>query len=556
MRSSPSLLVLAGSLLALPALGVTLLGSLGCTGRLDETPSRPLAQRTTPDRVPLRPLTPAELDHALEDLVGDDTHAVLRLQPSRVRSGIETLPSDEFAWTGARSDLLVDTMYTIASGAVERSDSMRACVDAGEASCVRSELGGLATRAWRRTPTSDELDRFEAVANAVAMDFDRREGLVRATQAILLHPELLYLTSIGTTDGVLDDAELAARLSFFLWATVPDDALMSAVARGELAEPEGIERQARRMLRDPRAGRAMSRFVTGWLGGYDLGVLPRTDDAWGGELVTDMVGETEHFVVGWFQGDARALSELFDTDHTYVTPRLADFYGLSIPEGTETTDGFAHVSTRGTTRRGILTQGSFLASHAIAGGSSPTLRGRWFIERVMCQSIDGPPVTALRDAPPFTADMTTREWHEAIWSTEGCNTCHRRLEPPGFAFEGFDQVGRARTLDRGERVQTHTTLTSDTDLDGPYDGPEDFSEAVGTSLVARDCFTRAWVQSAVGRPVSNADRRLLHDVATALETDVHEAVIQLVTSETFRRTRAPDSTDTTTATTETMGDDR
>ncbi|MBN8614682.1 MAG: DUF1592 domain-containing protein [Deltaproteobacteria bacterium] len=528
-----STFLLAGSLLAVTA----------CTGRLDETPMRPLAERATPDRVPLRALTPAELDHALGDLVGDESHAVLRLQPSRLRGGIETMPSDDFSWSGARSDLLVDTMYVVATQAVQRSGSMRGCAEGGEASCVRSELGALATRAWRRTPTSDELDRLEAVASSVAMDFDRREGLVRATQAILLHPELLYLTSVGTREGVLEDAELAARLSFFLWATVPDDALMSAAARGELASPEGIERQARRMLRDPRAGRAMSRFVTGWIGGYDLGALPRTDAQWGGELVTDMIGETEHFVMGWFQGEERALAELFDADHTYVTPRLATLYGLSIPEGETSTDGFVRIATRGTTRHGLLTQGSFLASHAVSGGSSPTLRGRWFLERVMCQSIDGPPASALADAPAFTADMTTREWHEAIFATPGCNTCHARLEPPGFALEGFDQIGRARLEDRGERVITTTTIVSGTDLDGDYEDEADLSEAVATSPVARDCFTRAWVQSAVGRPVSSADRRLLHDVSAALERDVHEAVIALVTSETFRLSRTT-TTDT------------
>jgi hypothetical protein len=518
------------------------LGVSACTGRLDETPMRPLAERATPARVPLRPLTPAELDHALSDLVGDDTHAVLRLQPSRVRSGIETLPSEDFAWAGARSDLLFDALYAVAAGAVSRSDSLRACAEGSDAGCVRAELGTIATRAWRRAPSDEELDRLEALAISVAADFDRREGLTRALQALLLHPELLYLTSIGNDAGLLDDVELAARLSFFLWATVPDEALLGAAARGELSEASGLERQTRRMLRDPRAGRAMSRFVTGWIGGYDLGALPRVDDAWGGELVSDMTGETEHFVLGWFQGDDRALSQLFDTDHAYVTPRLATLYGLTIPEGAPSIDGFARVSTRGTNRHGLLTQGGFLASHAVSGGSSPTLRGRWVLERVMCQSIDGPPASALAMAPTFTADMTTREWHEAIFATPGCNSCHARLEPPGFAFEAFDQIGRVRHEERGEPIHTYTTITSGTDLDGRYESEADLSEAIATSPVARDCFTRAWVQSAVGRPVSSADRRLLHDVSTALETDVHEAVVALVTSDAFRLARGTDTT--------------
>jgi hypothetical protein len=494
---------------------------------------RPLAERATPARVPLRPLTPAELDHALSDLVGDDTHAVLRLQPSRVRSGIETPPSEDFAWAGARSDLLFDAMYGVATGTVERSEPLRACAEGSDAGCVRAELGSLATRAWRRAPSDEELDRLEGLASSVAADFDRREGLTRALQAVLLHPELLYLTSIGTDAGLLDDVELAARLSFFLWATVPDETLLGAAARGELSDASGIERQARRMIRDPRAGRAMSSFVTGWVGGYDLGAMPRVDDAWGGELVSDMTGETEHFVLGWFQGEDRALSQLFDTDHTYVTPRLAALYGITIPEGAPSTDGFARV----TRTAGLLTQGGFLASHAVSGGSSPTLRGRWVlnriaetldhprrgdsvsgcgvgggapnglrrggggsasdppegrathdsasrrtcVERVICLPIDGPPASALAMARAFTADMTTREWHEAIFATPGCNSCHSRLEPPGFAFETFDQIGRVRHEERGEPIRTHTTISSGTDLDGRYESEADFSEAIATA---------------------------------------------------------------------------
>ena len=172
MRSTTSCLIL-----------LAFLGASACTGRLDETPMRPLAERATPERVPLRALTPTELDHALCDLVGDDTHAVLRLQPSRVRSGIETLPSDDFSWSGARSDLLFDTMYTVAAGAVERSETMRACAEAADAGCARVELRTLATRVWRRAPSETELDRLEEAASAVSADCTpaaRRESIQRS----------------------------------------------------------------------------------------------------------------------------------------------------------------------------------------------------------------------------------------------------------------------------------------------------------------------------------------------------------------------------------------
>lgn len=386
------------------------------------------------------------------------------------------------------------------------------------------------------------MARLAAVVDAVP-ELSRRERIARAVQAVLLSPELLYLTSVGGPEGSgaeasLTSLELASRMSFFLWATIPDAALLEAAA-DDLSSPEAIERQARRMLADERAGRGVARFVAGWLGALDLNDQTRVDAAWSSSMVRDMARETEAFVIDWVQGEDRALDALFYADHTFVTPQLAALYGLRLPDDAPI-DRLTRVEgTHAHGRHGVLTQASFLATHATEAAASSTRRGHWFVERALCQEIDGPPPTAGTLAPPFTAEMTTRQWHEGILATPGCSSCHARLEPPGFAFEAFDAVGRFRDDDRGQRVVTTTTLSSGTELDGFYDGAEDLSEAVSSSVTVRRCFARQLLHYAMGRPTVPADHRLLLDVARSLETDVREALVRIVTSSDFRAARAP-----------------
>jgi hypothetical protein len=514
---------------------------LGCTGALDAGPSPTSSTPPIPLRVPLRQLTPTELDYALADLVHDDTHLAMRLQPTRVRSGVETLASPDFAYVDARSDLLVETMYDVAFHATEHDAQLAGCVASSGDACIQEALTSLAARAFRRPLTSEERTRFMRVVTELEPTLGRREAIARALQALLLTPDFLYLTAEGErpTDVDVSPSELASRLAFFLWASLPDEALLAAAARGDLNDETLRAAQVRRMLDDPRSGRSMARFVLGWTQALEINTRPKADPIWTGELARDAVQETDTFVQDWFRTDGNGFAELFASDHTFLTPRLAALYGLTVPSGTGENTMVRVDGTARTGRVGLLTQASFLAVHAHDTATSPTLRGHWFIESALCQSIGNPPMDALSRAPLMTSDMTTREWHEALEAAPGCADCHRRMEPPGYALEGFDAIGRVRTLDRGEMVQTQTTLRTNSDLDGDFRGPVDLSEAMGESLVVRGCFSQRWLSYALGRPVNASDRVLVRGVTDALESDVQEAAFRIATSVEFRRAKAP-----------------
>ncbi|MDQ3037534.1 MAG: DUF1592 domain-containing protein, partial [Myxococcota bacterium] len=381
-----------------------------------------------------------------------------------------------------------------------------------------------------------EAERIAGVYDVLAPEVGRRDALARAMQTIFLAPEFLYLTSIGRADGAeLLPYELASRLSFFLWAAPPDAALLDAASRDELREPAALEAHARRMVRDPRAGRSVARFVLGWTGALDLAAEPKRDPAWGSELLGDVLAETDLFVRDWWTSGAPSMRALFVADHTFVTPRLAALYGLPAPASSEPTriDG-----TSSAHRGGLLTQASFLAAHALDAAPSSTLRGHWFLERALCQEIGGAPAAANALAPRFEEGMTLREWHEAIETNPGCSGCHMRMEPLGYALERFDAIGRVRTEDHGRPVRTDATLRTSTELDGSYEGERDLSEAVGESPTVRACFARHWIAYALGRPATQAERELEARVGEALEHDAHEAAIAIVTAPAFRRARA------------------
>ena len=170
---------------------------MGCTGTIDAGAGGTSSTPAVPLRVPLRQLTPAELDYALTDLLHDDTHLAMRLQPTRIYSGIETLPSEELAWVESRSDLLVETMYEIAFRATENDTQLAGCVTSTGDACVTERLNALALRAYRRALTAEELARFVHVVNELEGQVGRREAIARSVQALLLTPDFLSLTAEG-----------------------------------------------------------------------------------------------------------------------------------------------------------------------------------------------------------------------------------------------------------------------------------------------------------------------------------------------------------------------
>ena len=342
----------------------------------------------------------------------------------------------------------------------ERIFTCRPSGAAGEASCARDILSILARRAYRRPVTGGELQ--------VLLDFyaqGRRggsfeDGVELAIRRLLVSPEFLYRIEAdpaGAAPGKpyrVPDLDLASRLSFFLWSSIPDDELLDAAEQGRLSDPAELERQVRRMAADPRSETLTTNFAAQWLQLRNLETTVRPGDpfsvAFDESLRQSMLRETELFVDRIVRDD-RGMVELLTADYTFLNERLAEHYGIPGVTGSH----FRRVDLPADgNRRGILGHGSILTltSHAIR--TSPVLRGKWILDNLLGTPPPDPPpnIPALNDQKTQARRPTLRARMEAHRNNPACSACHSMIDPTGFALENFDAIGRWRVVDESFNV--------------------------------------------------------------------------------------------------------
>jgi hypothetical protein len=329
----------------------------------------------------------------------------------------------------------------------------RPTAPADEQRCARSILSNLATHAYRRTPTSDELtDLLSFYAKGHPEGFD--SGIELALRRILVTPAFLFRVERdpgGVRPGTpyrLTDLELASRLSFFLWSSIPDRELLDLAQKGALSRPGALEQQARRMLQDPRSDAFVTNFTGQWL--YlrnlptvtpDQRLFPDFDDT----LRQAFRRETE-LLFGSVLHEDRSALELLNADYTFVNERLARHYGIPGVKGSQ----FRRVTLADDNRRGLLGQGSILATTSYANRTSPVVRGKWILDNLLGTPPPPPPpnVPNLKDTNADGKVLSMRERMVQHRANPQCASCHAMMDPAGFALENFDAVGRWRT--RGE----------------------------------------------------------------------------------------------------------
>ena len=367
-----------------------------------------------------------------------------------------------------------------------------------EAPCAQKILSGLARRAYRRPVTPSDLQpllHLYGAARAEGQAFD--VGIQQAIAGLLVTPDFLLRTEYepaGVAPGTayrLSDIELASRLSFFLWSTIPDDALLSAAERGSLKDPAVLEQQVRRMLADARADTLVRSFATQWLQLQNLQQVqpnfirfPEWDDS----LRESMHRETELFLTSQFRED-RPVTELLSANYSFINERLARHYGIPGIYGSH----FRRVTLTDERRFGLLGQGSVLTITSYAHRTSPVLRGKWLLETIL----DAPPPPPPPNVPLLKEDdgegavpSSLRERMEQHRKDPGCAVCHKGMDPLGFALENFDAVGRFRALDGGTAIDPSGELADGTKVDGPVglrgvllDRRDEFVTAVTSKLL-------------------------------------------------------------------------
>ena len=318
-----------------------------------------------------------------------------------------------------------------------------------ETACARRILSTLTRRAYRRSISEADLERPMAFYREGKSERDFDAGIGKALSAVLINPEFLFRVEADpdkTPPGAayrISDLELASRLSFFLWSSLPDDALLDSAIRGELRRPDVLERHVRRMLADPRSYNLASNFAGQWLRLRNLTsvdpnvrLYPDFDD----NLRQAFRLETELFVDSVVRED-RSVLDLLRTDYTFLNERLAKHYGIPNVYGSR----FRRVElARDSRRGGLLRQGSILAVSSYATRTSPVLRGVWVLSNI----VGAPPPPPLPNVPALDgnvpANLPVRERMAAHRASPVCASCHRTIDPVGFTLENFDAVGRWR----------------------------------------------------------------------------------------------------------------
>ena len=388
--------------------------------------------------------------------------------------------------------------------------------------CAREILGGLARRAYRRPVGDDDLallESFYDAGHAQGGTFDA--GIRLGLQSILADPEFLFRfertppSVAAGTNHPISDLELASRLSFFLWSSIPDDVLLDVAIEGRLSEPAELARQVRRMLADPRSQTLATNFASHWLH------LQNLDDVqpdvylfpdWDLNLIQSMRRETELLFDGIVRND-RAVTELLTADYTFVDERLATHYGIPDVVGNR----FRRVPVADD-RRGLLGHGSILTLTSLANRTSPVIRGSWIMDVLL----GAPPPRPPANVPPLAENergglhLSMRARLAAHRESPACAACHRIMDPVGFSLENFDAVGAWRTKDSGADIDPSEALFDGSGVHGPA-GIREYLVRSETLFVRN--FTRKLLMYALGRILRSTDMSAVRGVAQAASAD-------------------------------------
>ncbi|HEX3697887.1 MAG TPA: DUF1592 domain-containing protein [Polyangia bacterium] len=521
----------------------TLDGGAGEEPGVDAPPSNAV----DPGWSPLRRLDNLEYDLTVRDLLGVDARARLTFQPD------ETAGDFGFAdfagvqsFSDSRYEQYANTAWNLADE-VFADPALRAriitCAPAapGDEACTRQIVTAFGLRAWRRPLASDEVDGLVALAaGALADGATFEDAIERVVVALLSSAPFLFHLEFDPDPSSpkphpLAPYELASRLSYLLWSSMPDDRLFGLAADGTLARDEVLRAEVGRMIVDPRADGFIAGFAGPWLGDDDLAehpIDPSTTSMFDPALIVAMSQELRLYFAEFLRGRA-SFATFLDADVNFVNARLARHYGM---DATGLGDALRRIVDTGDQRAGFLGLGAMLTVTSARGRSSPTERGKWILEHLLCVKVPfGPP-----DTPDSIGAFDSEPLRQLIASIDGqpaCGACHRPMDSVGQALEGFDQIGAFRTqYPDGRPVDTQAVLPDGTRVD---------SEPALAAHLADDpnflpCVSRTALTYALGRDLGDLDRPALTRILdgwTAGTPTLRGLLEEIIVNDVFRTRR-------------------
>jgi hypothetical protein len=507
------------------------------------------AGRLETGRTPLRRLTRTELDNSIRTLLQVDAAAATSVTPDEKMGPFY---SNAIAPVGELAvEQYQELAVRVAVAAAPNMSKLAACDLATDAACPGRFVEAFGKKAYRRPLEAEEKNALLAVFEAGKAAGDATTGFKTVVETLLQSPFFLYhddtFVSAGGTQHPsvaplpLNPYALAARLSFFLLGSPPDDALTTAAEQGKLTVEE-VAAHVKRLLASDLALETVGKFHRQWLGFDDLPSVDRdvaVYPTFSPELATAAYAETKAFTNYVLrQGDGK-LSTLLTSNLAFPSGALFGVYGATQPAGYQPGTPVPLDATR---RAGLLTQAAFLMKHAHPDQTSPVHRGILVRENLLCGRILPPPPDLVVTVPKVTPATTTRQRFAQHEADPVCGACHKDIDPLGLGFENYDAIGQYRTKDGLGDVDASGAFTNvRADLAGPFVGAVQMAQALAKSSEVADCVSRQWFRFALGRVESFDDACTVSSLQTSFDTstgNVPQLLEAIATSEAFRNVRS------------------
>jgi len=540
----------------LAALAALALMSLaGCFGKSSETrTTAPSANPPPDDGVLQRPFEPPPLKlrgllswqyrNAIRDLLGPGAAGVVSPPTDTEVNGWDAIGASQLSLSATAVDQYEGSAQRaagMAMAATSPRDSILGCVpqSSSDVLCMTGFVSRFGRRAWRRPLSPEEQTTWVGVGTASAAAYsDFYKGASFVIAGMLQSPNFLYQVEVGSGDGSIPNQvklsgyEVATRLSFFLVGSTPSDGLLAAAERGDLDTAEGVRSWAQRLIDQPGAREAMARFFDELLQLRELPQLskdPVAFPSFGPALAAVMREETQLLLESLIWTEGADFRDLFNANYTFVNGDLAALYDL--PEVRQ--NGFARVVLpEGSRRGGFLGQASFLSLMAHPASSSPTLRGKFVREKLLCQNIPPPPPN-VDTTLPLSEGLTTRQRLLAHRQNPSCASCHALMDDIGLGLENFDALGRFRSTESGQPIDAASALD---DL-GSFTGAGELGTLMRGERRTTECLVRNLFRAAAGHVDTLGESGPLNEVHTKFAASgfrFKDVLVEIAASDAFR----------------------